>query len=313
MKIRFFLAICLAFIGCASLGHAGDRCSFWLDLYRGEPVAWEDMLDDLASSKIVFLGEVHTLQRHHDLQTQIITALSDRGKKVLLGVEQMEARFDDWMQRYNRGEITFDELASSTEWRTRWENCADYRPILEAAIHSGGRVVSLNARAETIRAIGRGGLDSLSESDRGELPQEMVFDEPLYETLLNKLMLIHMAFTEEMLRNVYRAQVARDETMAENMANAWKALDDPDEWVGVVICGAGHCSYGLGTASRLSRRLPDLPQRVVLMSESGDVVLSKAEKAMTREIEITHEDLRFLNQPIADYLHAMEQNPDAEE
>jgi hypothetical protein len=46
------------------------------------------------------------------------------------------------------------------------------------------------------------------------------------------------------------------------------------------------------------------------MSESGDVELTSQEQAMAREITITHEDIRFLNQPIADYLHLMPAAPE---
>jgi hypothetical protein len=38
-----------------------------------------------------------------------------------------------------------------------------------------------------------------------------------------------------------------------------------------------------------------------LFSESGEVQLSPHEKAQARQIEITHEQLREICQPIADY------------
>lgn len=310
------LALALGFILAFSLdspANPDERCSLWLDLYRGEPVAWDELIEDLTGVDMVFLGEAHRVQRHHDLQKQIVNALAKSGKRVLLGIEQMEGHFTESLERYNQGELEFDDLAEEIGWGERWSNYADYQPVLDAVLMRAGRVVALNAKAETIRAIARNSLGSLTEEQRSELPETLDFDEPMYENLLNKLLLVHMAFSEDMLKNVYHAQVARDETMAERMAAAWKSLDDPDEWIGVIICGSGHCSYGLGMPSRLERRLPDLKQRIVLMTESGDTVLTEAEKAMKRDIELTHEDLRFLNRPIADYLHAIEMNPDAQE
>jgi hypothetical protein len=70
-----------------------------------------------------------------------------------------------------------------------------------------------------------------------------------------------------------------------------------------VLCGAGHVSYGLGMVSRVRRRLPEIKDRVILLSQSGDLELSPEELAITRDIEITHEQLRAINRPIADYLH----------
>jgi hypothetical protein len=71
----------------------------------------------------------------------------------------------------------------------------------------------------------------------------------------------------------------------------------------VVLCGAGHVAYGLGTPARVRRRLPDAKDRIVLLSESGDLVLSPQEQAAARPITITHEQLRQIDRPIADYLN----------
>ena len=77
----------------------------------------------------------------------------------------------------------------------------------------------------------------------------------------------------------------------------------------VVVCGSGHIEYGLGTAARVRRRMPGVKDRIVHFSESGDVELSPQELAMARPITITHEQLRELGRPIADYLHAVSVKP----
>ena len=70
----------------------------------------------------------------------------------------------------------------------------------------------------------------------------------------------------------------------------------------VVLCGEGHVSYGLGTAARVRRRMPGVVDRIVLLSESGDVELSPEERAAVRDVEITHQQLRAIGRPIGDYL-----------
>ena len=59
------------------------------------------------------------------------------------------------------------------------------------------------------------------------------------------------------------------------MANYLKSPAGKDRQA-LILCGSGHCSYGMGTASRLQDRLPDAKMRILIMSESGDVKLSKA-------------------------------------
>ena len=66
---------------CLSQAHAGDaahRCRLWLDLCRGEPIPYEAILADLATARVVYLGEHHTIAEHHDLQARLIADLGKR-------------------------------------------------------------------------------------------------------------------------------------------------------------------------------------------------------------------------------------------
>ena len=51
----------------------------WIDVYQGEPLRYEKLLEDLATAAVVYLGEFHTVQRHHAIQTQVLTDLARRG------------------------------------------------------------------------------------------------------------------------------------------------------------------------------------------------------------------------------------------
>jgi uncharacterized iron-regulated protein len=104
------------------------------------------------------------------------------------------------------------------------------------------------------------------------------------------------------------AQIARDEAMAAALVGYLQSPAGQGR-TAVVLCGIGHVSYGLGIPARVERRLPDAVQRIVLLSESGDVELSPEERAMAREIHITHDDLRQLGRPLGDYLHATALKP----
>ena len=61
-------------------------------------------------------------------------------------------------------------------------------------------------------------------------------------------------------------------------------------------------AYGLGTPQRVRRRLGDTNDRVVVLAECGDVHLSPEEMAVSRPVEISHEQLRQIGRPVADYL-----------
>ena len=61
------------------------RCSLWIDVYQGEPLAYEDVLDDLNTVRVIYLGEYHTIKRHHEIQERILTDLAQRGKPLVPG------------------------------------------------------------------------------------------------------------------------------------------------------------------------------------------------------------------------------------
>ena len=80
----------------------------WIDVYQGEPLRYEQLLKDLATADVIYLGEFHTVQRHHEIQTQVLADLAQRGVSLALGLEQMETSQQPQLDRYNRGEIDFE-------------------------------------------------------------------------------------------------------------------------------------------------------------------------------------------------------------
>jgi len=302
LKLSFSMLI-LAAACSAPAAEADSRASMWVDLYRGEPIAYDAILADLAGARVVYLGERHTLKRHHELQARIITDLGKAGVPLVLGLEQMEAPQQPALDKYWKGKIDFDQLAQKTGWATRWRSYNQYRPVLEAARKAGAPILALNARQETIRAVARsGGIDKLDPELRQELPDKIETNDPTYVMLLNIYMKVHKAATPERMRPMFEAQMSRDEMMASVLCEFLKSKPGKGR-TAIVVCGAGHVNYGLGTAARVRRRMPGVKDRILLFSESGDVVLAPAMKAASRSITVTHQDLRAIDQPIADYLH----------
>ena len=146
LLLPWFLGTLLGLPGFALAADEGGRCSLWIDVYQGEPLAYEDVLDDLASVRVIYLGECHTVERHHQMQERILIDLAQRGKPLVLGLEQLESIQQATVDRYNRGEISFDQLAEATQWPQRWMSYEQYRPIVEAAHRFKIPIVALNAR-----------------------------------------------------------------------------------------------------------------------------------------------------------------------
>lgn len=280
------------------------RAVLWVDAVRAEPVDVEDMLDDLKDARVIYLGEVHSIPRHHQAEREVLEALVKQGKMVL-AMEQFEWTAQTALDRFDAGTIDLKALLRETDLAKRWPGYTNYVPLLEMAASHKVPVLALNAKAETIRATSRGGLAGLGARQRAELPQEIQLSDPTYERLLNQTLSVHMAFDPARLRPVFEAQVARDETMASRLA---EFLNSPagQGRSALVICGRGHCEFGLGMPERVERRIPKIAQRILLFSESGDLHLTENERKQAREIEISHQFLREIGRAPGDYLQVVE-------
>jgi len=291
-----------------------ERCSLWVDCYTGEPVAFDDMIEDLDLARVVYIGEQHTAGRHHRIQEQVVEALAARGDTLVLALEMLETDTQPEVDRYNRGEISFDTLAARINWKKRWSNYEQYRGAIEAARRHGAPILALNARRDVVRKVGMEGFAELSPEDRALLPPEVDFDQPMYERQMLTILQVHAKAMgmANLLRTMFEAQVVRDETMAHSVASFLNSEAGRGR-TAVVLCGSGHCAHGLGIPSRVERRIPGIAQRILVLSESGDVELSEAERKLASDVRITHADLKHLQAPIADYLQVSAEREKPEE
>jgi hypothetical protein len=69
----------------------------------------------------------------------------------------------------------------------------------------------------------------------------------------------------------------------------------------VVLAGSGHMSYGYGIPARVAMEC-DLPYRIIVPTGSGDVEFKEAWRKYIEPIELTHEDFKFIQRPIADFI-----------
>ena len=307
----FIVALLIALPGCTSVPapiHLPQPVAeFWLNLISGDEVPQAEVVSDLATAGVIYVGETHTIRRHHALQLSLFQELFTRGVPLVLCMEQLEARDQPTIDRYNRREIDFVTLAQEMEWAKKWGNYPDYRALVEFAQQHRIPIRGLNAPADLIRTVNRGGgLANLPPEQRAQLPDNIVTDDPDYERLMNLQLAIHMAVDPAKLRPLFEAQVARDEAMAANIVAARRETGtDGSPRTAFVVLGAGHMRYGLGTAARVRLREPGITERLVLATESGQLTLSAAEQAGSREITISHADLRALGRPPGDYLRVL--------
>ena len=211
-----------------------------------------DVIEHVASKKIIYVGETHDQFSHHAMQLEIIKDLYRKGRNVAIGMEMFQRPFQKALDDYIEGKIDEREFLKNTEYFRRWGFDYNlYRPILQFARSERIPVVALNMRQEMVDKVFRGGLDSLSEEEKEFLPSQMDFSDDAYKERLKKIFREHEHFRTSNFDFFYQAQILWDETMSESID---KFLRTHPSYQMVVLAGSGHLTYGSGIPKRTARR-----------------------------------------------------------
>lgn len=295
---------CIA-VACLVMGNINimaDCKPFIIDVLFGEPVPFEMMLDDLASVRIIYIGELHTIRRHHEFQKQILRQLAERKLGLALAMEMFAEDHQPILSHWLSSNESVSSLIRDLG-KDHWTNLEDYEQVLILARDMRIPIVGLNAADGLVRKVAREGVEGLVDADRNNLPEDAITTNPLNDRLLRLKLQVHKAFKDKSLDRIVLAQSFRDATMARAIIRFLDTSEGNDKIL-VVIAGTGHLNYGFGIPERVHKKNP-LPYRIVLPTESGELVLSEAEKQHALPVTITHQDLVFIRAPIADYLHVL--------
>ncbi len=272
-----------------------------IDVYAGEPVSLETMLDEVATAKIVYLGELHSIKSHHEFQTLVIRGLYERGCDLSLGMEMFGADQQEILNGWLASNKNVSDLGDQLG-KEKWTNLPDYDSLLNFARDHGIKVIGLNASNDVVKKIARGQIMDLTPEQQKGLPDAGLLEpNPIYDRLLRLKLRVHKAFEGKSLDGVVRAQLVRDGVMAATIVRHVKSMRDKDSTM-VVIAGSGHLNYGFGIPEIVKKKM-QVKDRIILPTESGQLILSDEERRQAVPLEITHEDLRFIREPIADYLY----------
>ena len=265
-------ALVLAGAGCGPARPGPDRTLSYaypvppeatFDLRRGEPLSPEQVAAQLASVRLLFLGEHHTEPRSHAFQRETLDRLARSGRPLRVALEMFppaaDAALEDWRQGRS-DELTFLEQA---DWYTHWGfPWSTYRDLFLLFRERHLELHGVNAtRAER---------DAVRADRPADLPADLrALLGPLDETVPP-----HRAYLLDTLRGVghggdlqpdsdgfrraYRVQRLWDRLLGVRAARL--ALAQPTDGITVLLLGSGHLAYGLGANLQAAREalLPQL-------------------------------------------------------
>jgi uncharacterized iron-regulated protein len=236
-----------------------------------QPISVEQLVHELASSDVIFVGEWHSHSASHYLQMQLLAALYPQHPQLILSMEQFARDKQAVLNQYLAGEIGEQTLLDQGE---AWPNYAsDYRPLVEFAKAHHLTVIAANAPTALVRCIAQKGpavADKLPSEQRAYLAQDLTQSSAAYQEKFRQFLMQSdvphgpSKKTPEGqiggLSNSFYAQLARDNTMAESIA---RALDAQPHHQVMAINGAFHSDGQLGTVDALKRLKPNLNIRVI--------------------------------------------------
>jgi len=223
-----------------------------IDVFTFRRLSLSDVIEDVSDKRIIYVGEFHNRFAHHDVQLQVIKGLSRKNRMIAIGMEMFQRPFQMVLNDYIAGKIDEREFLKKSEYFKRWGLDYNlYKPILNFAKAEGITVIALNIREEIVKKVSRGGIDSLSEDEKREIPAEMDFSDNEYRERLREVFQRHENWKEKNFDFFYQAQILWDETMAMSIDDFLKK--NPDYQM-IVLAGAGHLKYGSGIPTRAFRR-----------------------------------------------------------
>lgn len=212
----------------------------------------ENIIEDIADKKIIYIGEQHDRYEHHLIQLEIIKALKEKGYDLAIGMEMFIQKNQGALDDYINGRIDEREFLRKSQYFKTWGfDYGLYRDILRFCRENMIPVIGLNIPREIVNKVARSGIEALSEDEKKELPSEMDMTDEEYKKRLKEEFEKHDGFEERDFEHFYQSQIIWDETMAQRIYEYLK--ENPTKKM-VIIVGGGHLAYSSGIPKRAFRR-----------------------------------------------------------
>jgi len=219
--------------------------------------SFDQIIAELATKQVIYLGETHDSLADHLLQLRIIQALQDKGLELTLAMEMFpvssQKTLDNYVLEKSINESTFLRNSHWFDvWRYDWRL---FRPIFNFCRSANIPVHGINVDREIVRTVfSSGHTDDLSTEQQESIAQQRDLDLNGY---VDRLRGVH-SFHEQSphgkgkgLAGFVQSQSIWDESMAENIV---AILTEHPATTVIVIAGSQHTRKDSGIPPRVQRR-----------------------------------------------------------
>lgn len=228
----------------------------------GGPVSFDELIADLKDSRMVYIGEIHTLKSHHDIQLKIIRELYRKDPNLTVGMEMFDRTYQPLLDKWSEGSLDLKTFISKTHWYANWKYDFElYSDILEFIKENRIRLAGMNIPFHIPAKIATGGIESLSEDEKKQLPENIDSSNTIHREYVENIFRQHRIKGRDNFESFYMVQCVWDDIMAENAAG------DLKDGVMAVLAGNGHI-FRFGIPERAFAK-NGLPFRIIFLAPAG--------------------------------------------
>ena len=215
----------------------------------GQVVSFEELMADLEDVRIVYVGERHSNEAHHDVQLRILKALCEKDPTLLVGMEMFVGSDQHALDQWSAGHLDEETFLKEVGWEEKWRfDFALYRAILDFIREESLEVVAVNVPRSIVETVARVGLDGLSDDERDHIAQEVDTSGEEHRAYVESAFDTHESDEISEFEFFYEAQCVWEDSMAEAIS---RTLNNKRM---VVITGNGHIAYKFGIPHRAFKR-----------------------------------------------------------
>ena len=228
----------------------------------GGPVSFDELIADLKDSRMIYIGETHTLKSHHDIQLKIIRELYGKNPNLTVGMEMFDRTYQPLLDKWSGGSLDRKTFIGKSHWYANWKYDFElYSDIFEFLRENRIRLIGLNIPFHIPAKIATGGIESLSDDEKKHLPENIDISDVAHREYVENIFRLHRIKGRDDFGNFYMAQCVWDDIMAETANNNLK------DGVMVVIAGNGHVlRYGIPKRAFAGK---SLPYRIIFLAQAG--------------------------------------------
>ena len=218
-----------------------------LHLPTGLTVSVEQMIDTVADSRVIYIGETHDNLEAHRIQLEVIRRLNTKFPgQISVGMEMFRRSAQTDLNRWHQGDLP-DKLFRKL-FRKNWgQGYSLYQPIFKYLQESSIPLIGLKSSRAMEQQFRDGGpgQEGLPEIDTQDI----------YHRAYSMALFGGNETHTGVVSKPYQMLLLWEEAMAERVAEFLKDEANRDRKL-IVLAGGFHVQYGFGIPKRAFRRAP---------------------------------------------------------